>query len=138
MNLNQKPQCPKMSQSLLSCINLYQALPGHTGPGQAMVSRAVPDCTRLCQTVPNRATLCQAVPGCASQAAVAAGDIRWQIEGCPWLISSRWPCLPSGAWAGPAAPPSAASGSVWGGMAARWGMAGPQIPAWPPDAGWGG
>lgn len=29
-----------------------------------------------------------------------AGDVREQTEGCPWLISSHPPCLPSGARAG--------------------------------------
>lgn len=93
-----------MPQAVSIPTELHQSVPGSTrlywaGPGHGR-----PCCTRLFQAVPKHATLCQAVPGCALQAAVAVGDIRWQIEGCPWLISSRWPCLPSGAWAGTAAP----------------------------------
>lgn len=131
-----------MPQAVSIPTELHQSVPGSTrlywaGPGHGR-----PCCTRLFQAVPKHATLCQAVPGCALQAAVAVGDIRWQIEGCPWLISSRWPCLPSGAWAGTAAPlpppPQPASGGVWGGMAARWGMAGAETSAWSPHTGWGG
>lgn len=104
-----------------------------------MAGRAVPDCARPYQNMPRCAKLCQVVHCKQQWQWVTSGGRSKAARGLSAPAGRVCPAVPGRELLPPSPPlPQAASGGVWGGMAARWGMAGAETSAWSPHTGWGG